>query len=72
MIKKDPTFFSSYRILAFVFCFLSLGAIGETKRILTSNAPDIAHNRSGLIPMALVMTALFIFLTVYFWRKRNN
>ena len=59
----------NYKALAILFAFLSFGAISESFRIFTSAAPDIAENRSGLIPMAIALTGLFIFLTILFWRK---
>ena len=60
---------NSSKILAIFFALFSLGGTRETFRILTSSAPDIAENRSFLIPMAIIITVLFYFLAFWFWRK---
>ena len=51
-------FWKTFSILLFV---LAIGAVEETFRIFTSQDEDIAGNRTSLIPMALVMTFLFVF-----------
>ena len=58
-----------YKILAFVFGFMSLGGLSESYRIMTSDAPDIAPQRGYLTIMTLVMLAIMLTLTRYFWRK---
>lgn len=58
-----------YKLLGVLFGIMSFGAISETHRIMTSNAEDIVPKRSGLTSMAFVMTAIFIALTIFFWRK---
>lgn len=58
-----------FKILAILFAALTLGALQESFRIFTSNAPDIANNRSSLIPMAVIMTGVFAWLALLFWNK---
>lgn len=58
--------------LAILFTILSFGAIQETLRIFTSSNSDIADNRSSLIPMVVIMSGLFIFLAIRFWRKSSK
>jgi hypothetical protein len=60
---------NSSKMIAIFFALFSLGSTNETFRILTSSAPDIAENRSTLIPIAIIITGLFYFLTFWFWRK---
>ncbi len=55
------------RILTIVFVFMSFGGVLETHRIFFSDAPDIVRNRSGLIPMSIIMTLIFLSLTIWFW-----
>lgn len=59
-------------LLAILFSFLSIGACQETFRILTSSNNDIAENEATLIPMAVVLTLLIIFLAIRFWLKSSN
>jgi len=61
-----------YTLLAFLFGLMSLGAISESYRIMTSSAPDIAPQRIYLTVMTLTMTAFMLTLTRYFWRKGKN
>lgn len=63
---------NKWKGLAILFLLLSFGAIKETLRILTSSDADIANNRNSLTPMAVIMTALFIFLAIRFWRKSSK
>lgn len=58
--------------LAVLFAIFSIGAFQETIRILTSSDSDIAQNRSSLTPMAITMTAGFIWATIYFWKKSKR
>lgn len=60
---------NNWKYLAILFSLFSFGAIQETYRILTSSEPNIADKRGSLIPMAIVFTGVFIFLTIFFWRK---
>jgi hypothetical protein len=60
------------KVLAIVFSVLSFGSLQETFRIFTSSDSDIAQNRDGLIPVAIIMTGLFIFLAIWFWLKSAN
>ncbi|MGC4104397.1 hypothetical protein [Ferruginibacter sp.] len=53
-----------------IFGFLTYGAAQETFRIFTSDAPDIARDRSGLSIMGLVFTGLFLATTIYFLLKK--
>ncbi|MCH2195939.1 hypothetical protein [Kordia sp.] len=64
---------ATYKRLA-ILCLLiiAFGAIPETFRIMTSNAPDIAPQRTYLTIMAFVMTFGIVYLAVYFWRKGNK
>ncbi len=61
-----------YKIPAIFFALFSIGAIRETFRVLTSDDLDIAANRNGLIPIAFIMTGIFIFFTIFFWKKSNK
>lgn len=63
---------NKWKVLAVILTLLSLGALKETFRILTSSAPDIAQNRQDLIPMAVIITSVVIFFTIKFWRKAND
>lgn len=57
------------KILAVLFFVISIGAINETFRILTSNSTDIVQGRAYLIPIALIMTSLVVGAAIYFWKK---
>ncbi len=61
-----------YKIPAVFFALFSIGAIKETYRVLTSNDLDIVENRTGLIPVAFIVTGIFIFFAVFFWKKSNK
>ena len=63
---------NGWKITAVVFTLISLGALKETFRILTSDAPDIAPNRTELIIMSVSITCIIIFFTVRFWKKANK
>lgn len=57
------------KVLAILFAVLSLGALNEFIRICTSDAPDIAANRSAIMVTGGVMLAAFVFLAIFFYRK---
>ena len=59
----------SWKSLAIVLLIVSLGAISETQRIFTSNAPDIVENRGSLKVMSVIFTALILAGAVLSWRK---
>jgi hypothetical protein len=61
-----------WKVLAIIFTLFSLGSFKETIRILTSDAPDIATNRAGLIPMAIVITGVFVYFTIRFWNRSKE
>jgi len=61
-----------YKILAFLFGIMTLGGMSESYRIMTSSASDIAPQRTYLTIMSLGMIVLFLFLTIFFWRKGKN
>jgi asparagine N-glycosylation enzyme membrane subunit Stt3 len=63
---------NKWKGLSILFGIISFGAIQETFRILTSSDTDIATNRLSLIPMAVIITGLLIFLTIRFWRKSSK
>ena len=63
---------NKWKGLAILFSLLSFGAINETFRIFKSSDSDLADNRSSLIPMAIILTGLFIFFAMRFWRKSSN
>jgi hypothetical protein len=63
---------NKWKALAIIFTVLSLGSLKETFRILTSDAPDIAPNRTELIIMALTMTGAIIFFTIRFLKKASD
>ena len=63
---------SKWKALAILFSLLSFGAIREAFRIFTSADSDIADNRTSLIPIATIITGLFVFLAIRFWRKSSN
>ncbi|WP_040280978.1 hypothetical protein [Psychroserpens damuponensis] len=58
-----------YKSLSFFFGIFSFGGANETYRIMTSNALDIAPQRTYLTIMALIITGAFLSVTIYFWRK---
>lgn len=60
---------NKWKVLAILFTLFSFGAIKETFRIATSSDADIADNRSDLMPMAFILTAVVIFFTIRFWIK---
>jgi hypothetical protein len=60
---------NKYKALAIVFALLSFGGIQESFRIFTSSAPDIAENRTWLMPMGIILPCVFLYLTVRYWRK---
>lgn len=63
---------NKWKIYALVMSFLTLGALKETFRILTSDAPDIAENRAELIPLAVLFSVGFLALAIRFWKKSSN
>jgi hypothetical protein len=63
---------NKWKALAVLFTLLTMGAVQETFRIFTSAAPDIADNRKGLMPFSVIMTGLFLFLAIRFWKKAAN
>lgn len=58
-----------YRLLALFFGLMSLGGISEAYRIMTAPDIDIASQRTQLSLMALILLAMFLFLTRFFWRE---
>jgi hypothetical protein len=63
---------NKWKGLAILFSLLSFGAVQETYRIFTSDAPDIVRNRTELMPFASIMTVVFIFLAIRFWNKSGK
>jgi hypothetical protein len=63
---------NKWKLLAILFLFFSIGSMRETARILYSADKDIADNRASLIPMTFIVTGVFIFATLYFWKKSNK
>ena len=63
---------TKWKGLAILFSLLSFGAIQETLRIFTSSDADIADNRSSLMPMAVIITGVFVFFAIKFWLKSSN
>ena len=63
---------NKWKVLAIVFALLTFGAVQETFRIFTSADADIADNRTGLMPMAIILTAGFAVLTIVFWVKSTK
>jgi hypothetical protein len=63
---------NKWKALAILFTLITLGAIKETFRILTSSSEDIASNRSELIIMAVILTSILAFFTVRFWKKSTD
>ncbi|MEM6686484.1 MAG: hypothetical protein AAF617_11940 [Bacteroidota bacterium] len=64
---------TTYRNLAILCIFIvAFGAIPETLRIMKSDAPDIATQRTYLTIMAFALTSGILYLAVYFWRKSNK
>jgi hypothetical protein len=60
------------KIIAGIFIFISFGAVLETWRICTTDAPDVALNRGFLVPLHGILTAVIIGLAVFFWRRGNR
>jgi hypothetical protein len=63
---------NKWKILAWVFILITLGALKETHRILTSSAPDVAQSRSGLAIISALFTILFAYLAIRFWKKASE
>jgi hypothetical protein len=63
---------NKWKPLSWLFILLSFGALKETHRILTSQAPDITRDRSGLAIMAGVITLIFVWLAFRFWKKASE
>lgn len=63
---------NKWKIYAIIMGFLTFGALKETFRILTSNAPDIAGNRTELVIMAIPVSFIFLALTIRFWKKSSK
>jgi hypothetical protein len=63
---------NKWKVLAIVFTLLSIGMLKETFRIFTSNAPDIAPNRTELAIMGIVLSSVIIFFTIRFWKKASE
>jgi len=60
------------KILAIVFSVLSFGSLQETFRIFSSTDLDIGKTRSELIPLAVIMSGIFIFFAIRFWLKSGD
>ena len=58
------------KTLAIVLLVITLGAMQETFRIFTSDASDIANDRTGLSIMAVAITTLLLVLSIVFWFKK--
>jgi len=63
---------NGWKITAVIFTLLSVGAFKEMLRIFTSDAPDIAPNRTELIARSVSITCVFVFFTIRFWQKANK
>ncbi|QHS62249.1 hypothetical protein [Chitinophaga agri] len=63
---------NKWKIYAIFMSLMTFGALKETFRILTSNAPDIANNRMSILPFAICMSVIFMVLSIRFWRKSSN
>lgn len=63
---------SGPKALAILFSVLLVGALKESFRIFTSADAGIATNRRELIVIAVVITSLFLYLAIRFWRKAQN
>ncbi|SFW91151.1 hypothetical protein SAMN05661012_06735 [Chitinophaga sancti] len=63
---------NKWKIYAIVMSFLTLGALKETFRILTSNAPDIVGNRMSILPIAIGVSVIFLALAIRFWKKSSK
>ncbi len=63
---------TKWKNLAIVFTIVTFGIVQDTFRIFTSSDADIADNRTELILLSLVVTGVFIFFTIRFWRKASS
>ena len=63
---------NKWKALAVLFTLFSIGSSREMFRIFTSDAPDIAPNRTELIIISLIITSAAIFFTIRFWRKASD
>jgi hypothetical protein len=63
---------NKWKLLAIVFTLFTLGAFKETLRIFTSSEPDIASNRKELMIMAVILTSVFVYFTIRFWKKASD
>lgn len=60
---------NKWKGLSIVFAVLTIGAVQETFRILTSNEAGIASDRTGLSIMAVGITIAIAVLAIVFWFK---
>lgn len=63
---------NKWKVLTVVFALFSFGSLRETFRIFTSDAPDIAPNRTELSIIGVTLTSLAIFFTIRFWKKASE
>lgn len=63
---------NTYKIFAVIFGLISLGSLNETFRVMTSVEPDIANNRASILPIAIILTFAFVYLTIRFWKKSKQ
>lgn len=60
---------NTWRIIAIIFTLFTYGAVKESLRIFFSSEPDVANNRTSLIPIAIIMSGFFITSTILLWIK---
>jgi hypothetical protein len=70
LIKRNGM--NKWKAFAILFTLFSIGALKETLRIFTSDAPDIMSNRTELIIISVLITSLIVFLTIRFWKKASD
>jgi len=63
---------NKWKIYAIVMSLIAFGSVKETFRILTSDAPDIKDNRASILPMAILLAGVFIYLAIRLWKKAGN
>lgn len=63
---------NKWKGVAILFTILSFGALKESWRIFTSADADVANNRTGLIPIAIIGTGIFVFFAIRFWLKSTR
>ena len=63
---------NKWKTLGIVFTVIAIGSLNEAMRIFSSPEADIARHRPQLKITSLVITTIFIFLAIWFWKKASR